>query len=426
VLKILTKTGPLSVSLLGSSGGVARAILAILNKSIQDKNDPLHPIISKSRLHLIDINQKDKKYYDQLFPNLAGNIKLHQLDLKDTTIFKEHLKQTNTKIVIDVSWADTIEMLNCCNELGVYYLNSALENTEVDEDEELYGFPLAERYFRFEDNKEDLIANTKAIVCSGMNPGVVQWMALKLMKENPGKKPLACYIVEHDNSFFKDKKLIKPNTLYTSWSVECFLDEAILSYPMFVDHHLQHYFYEEVYAMEFKVKLGEKEFYGCLMPHEEVITLGEIFDMEIGFIYRVNEYTTKIIRDNLDDVDVLWDWNQQVIDPDIGEVEGEDLIGVLLVYEDMEKFMYNVMKSSEIYPKFKTNATYFQVACGIYAGLASLILDDVPLGIYYVDDLLLNTESKYGEYLTYHMTDFVKGENKGSDGLLHKRLKWIE
>lgn len=422
---MLDGTGSFSISILGSSGGVAKAVLAILNQSAQDKNDPMYPIISTSQLHLIDIKQKDKEYYDQLFPNLADKIKIHQLDLKDVSHFQQHLKKTKTKVVIDVSWADTIEMMKCCNELGVFYINSALENTEVDEDESLYGFPLTERYIRFEDSKKNL-TNMKAIVGSGMNPGVLQWMAIKLINENPDQKPLACYIVEHDDSFFKDKTLIKPNTLYTSWSVECFLDEAILCYPMFVHHHLPHYFYEEVYAMEYKVRLGQKEFYGCLMPHEEVITLGKLFDMQWGFIYRVNEYTTESIRNNLANVDVLWDWNQQLLDPDVGEIEGEDLVGVLLVYEDSEKYIYNVMKSSEIYPKFKTNATYYQVACGIYAALASIILDDLPLGIYYVDELLLNTESKYGGYLTYHMTDFVTGENKDSDGLLHQRLKWIE
>lgn len=316
-------------------------------------------------------------------------------------------------------------MLNCCNELGVLYVNSALENTQVDEDESLYGFPLSERYSRYEASKNDF-NNTTAIVCSGMNPGVVQWMALKLMQENPDQKPLACYIVEHDTSFFADQTLIEPNTIYTSWSVECFLDEAILSYPMFAHHHLPHYFYQEVYAMEFKVRLGDKEFYGCLMPHEEVYTLGKLFDIQLGFIYRVSEFTTELIRNNLDHVDDLWDWNQRLINPEKGEVEGEDLVGVLLVYEDMEKFMYNSMKSSDIYPQYKTSATYFQVACGIYAGLASLILDDIPKDIFYVDELLLNSESKYGEYLTYHMTDFVTGENKDSDGLLHQRLKWTE
>ncbi|WHY56056.1 saccharopine dehydrogenase NADP-binding domain-containing protein [Peribacillus simplex] len=422
---MLNGTSSFSISILGSSGGVAKAVLAILNQSAQDKNDPMYPIISISQLHLIDIKQKDKEYYDQLFLNLADKIKISQLDLTDVSHFQKHLKRTKTKVVIDVSWADTIEMMKCCNELGVFYINSALENTEVDEDESLYGFPLTERYIRFEDSKKNL-TNMKAIVGSGMNPGVVQWMAIKLINENPDRKPLACYIVEHDDSFFKDKTLIKPNTLYTSWSVECFLDEAILSYPMFVHHHLPQYFYEKVYAMEYKVRLGQKEFYGCLMPHEEVITLGKLFDMQLGFIYRVNEYTTESIRNNLANVDVLWDWNQQLLDPDIGEIEGEDLVGVLLVYEDSEKYIYNVMKSSEIYPKFKTNATYFQVACGIYAAMASIILDDLSLGIYYVDELLFNTKSKYGGYLTYHMTDFVTGENKGSDGLLHQRLKWIE
>ncbi|MEH7108120.1 S-adenosylmethionine decarboxylase related protein [Bacillus sp. JJ1764] len=418
-------TSPLAISILGCSGGVAKAVLAILNHSASDKNDPLYPILSHAQLHLIDLKPKSQNYYNQLFPNFKGKMKLHHLDLRDLNRFRKHLENTKTKIVIDVAWADTLEMLSCCNDLGVFYINSALENTEVDEDESLYGFPLTERYNRYEARKK-VFTNTKAIVCSGMNPGVVQWMAFKLMKENKDKKPLACYIVEHDNSFFTDKTSIDPNTIYTSWSVECFLDEAILSYPMFSHHHLLHYWYENVYDMEFKVKLGEREFYGCLMPHEEVITLGTLHDMQIGFIYRVNEHTTELIRNHLDHVDDLWDWNQQLIDPEVGEVEGEDLVGVLLVYEDEEKFIYNVMKSSEIYPKFKTNATYFQVACGIYAGLSSLILDDFPLGIYYVDELLYNTESKFGQYLTYHMTNFVTGENKGSDGLLHQRLKWVK
>lgn len=413
------------ISLLGSAGGVARAVLSLLNQAVRDKNDPLYPLLRKAKLHLIDNQQKDIDYYDDLFPNLKGKIKVHELDLADTSKFREHLKSSKTKLVIDVSWADTIEMLSCCNDLGVFYVNSALENTEVDEDERLYGFPLTERYLRFK-NKKSEFTRTKAIVCSGMNPGVVQWMAIALMKENPDKTPLACYIVEHDTSFFTDTSIVEPNTIYTSWSVECFLDEAILSYPMFVKHRMPHYFYEEVYGLEFKVSLGDKQFYGCLMPHEEVITLGELYDMEIGFIYRVNEHTTELIRDQLADVDVLWDWNQKIITPSEGEVTGEDLIGVLLVYPDHEIYRYNSMKSSDIYPQYKTNATYYQVACGIYAGAASLLLDDLPISTYYVDELLLDTESKYGDYLTYHMKEFVTGENISSDGLLHQRLRWIK
>jgi homospermidine synthase len=410
------------ITVLGSCGGVARALLATLNQAVKDQNNPIYPFLKKSMLHLVDLNQKNSNYYRTFFPNLSDQIVLYQLDLRNVGLFKKYLQKTNTSIVIDVSWADTTEMLSCCNELGIGYVNSALENTLVDEDESLYGFPLTERYLRFEE-KKPTFKNTKAIVCSGMNPGVVQWMALKLMRKNPQQKPKACYIVENDTSFFTNKNLIKPKTIYSSWSVECFLDEAILSYPMFSQHRELSYLYEDVYALEYKVKLGRKEFYGCLMPHEEVITLGKLFDMEVGFIYRVNDYTTKLIRSNLSSVDDLWNWKQELIDPLKGEVSGEDLVGVLLVYKDHEKYMYNVMKSNRIFPKYKTSATYFQVACGVYAGLASLIKDPLPRGVFYVDELLLRTKSKYGKYLTYYMDEFVIGENKKTDGFLHERMK---
>jgi hypothetical protein len=83
--------------------------------------------------------------------------------------------------------------------------------------------------------------------------------------------------------------------------------------------------------------------------------------------------------------------------------------------------MYNTMSNKRIYAEFGTNATYFQVACGIYGGISSLLLDDIPSGVYWVDELLLQTDSDYGKYLSYYMKDFVLGENNGSDGLLLDR-----
>ena len=36
------------------------------------------------------------------------------------------------------------------------------------------------------------------------------------------------------------------------------LDEAIWSYPMYMSHHRPLYFYEDVYASEYKVKLEKR------------------------------------------------------------------------------------------------------------------------------------------------------------------------
>jgi hypothetical protein len=42
-----------------------------------------------------------------------------------------------------------------------------------------------------------------------------------------------------------------------------------------------------------------------------------------------------------------------------------------------------------------------------------------------VDELLLKTNSHYGKYLKYYMTEFITGENQQTDGLLLQRMKRI-
>lgn len=411
------------ITLLGSAGGVANGILSILNNSVQDEQDPIHHEINNCIIHLIDHNPKEASFFHQSYPHLKNLFVFHEFNLKDTERFINHLKSTQTTIVIDLSWADSIEMIQCCDQLGVNYVNTALENTMIDENEEQYeGFGLIERFRQLEKHK-DTFLNSIAIIGSGMNPGVVQWMALELLKTDPSEnQPIGCYIVEHDNSFYKNRNLAKKNVIYTTWSPECFLDEAILSFPMFMKHHNPLFFYEKVYDLEFKVTLGSKQFYGCLMPHEEVYTLCKLYDMEGGFLYKVNDHTTNLIRANLDNMDSLWDYEMKVLDPQDAALNGEDLVGVLLVYPDKERYMYNVLSNEAIYSKYKTNATYFQVACGVYASLSVLLLDQLPKGAYYVDELLLKTENHYGNYLTHYMTDFVTGENQQTDGLLHQRM----
>lgn len=411
----------LVLSILGSGGGVAKSILSIINKAYVDENDPINKIISMCKLHLIDKEQKELSYYESHFPNIKNKITLHQFDVNNYQVFKTHLKESNTTIVIDISFADTVDTLKCCNELGVIYINSAFESIEVDEDESLAGFSLQERYEIFEKNRKNF-NNTLAIICSEMNPGVVQWMAIELMNKYHKYKPKACYIVENDTSFFKDNSLIDKDTIYTTWYPEGFLDEAIYSYPTFMKRHRALFLYKEVYELEFKVTLGKKFFYGCLMPHEEAITLGKMYDMEVGFIYKINDHTTNLIKENIKDLDSLWNRKMVVLDPEVSPLIGDDLVGVLLVLDDKEVYMYNKLNNEKTYKKYGTNATYHQVACGLYGALASVLLDSLPKGIYYIDELLNKTNSKYGEYLSYHLKEFEFGENKHSDGDLLDRM----
>ena len=161
------------------------------------------------------------------------------------------------------------------------------------------------------------------------------------------------------------------------------------------------------------------------MPHEEAITLGKMYNMETGFIYKVNEHTTNLIKSYLDNIDKLWSQPMEVLDLEKAVLKGEDLVGVLLVYENKEVFMYNALSNKDIYEKYKTNATYHQVASGVYGALASILNDNIPQGIYYIEQLLEKCNSNYGKYLSYHLGECIIGENNNSDGNLLNRMREI-
>ncbi|EFM10390.1 conserved hypothetical protein [Paenibacillus curdlanolyticus YK9] len=412
---------PFAITVLGSSGGVARALLTLFEHSLLDEHSPLHACLANSRIHGIDREQKPRSYYRSFAPELSARLKLHQLDLTDAESLKEHCVRTNTQLVIDLSWADTRSMIACCDELGISYVNTALEDEEVDEEPELETTSLLERIDRF-DAAESTYKRVKAIVCSGMNPGVVQWMAVELMKENPDKKPRAIYVVEKDDTFYEDPSLVKPNTVYVTWSPECFLEEAVSNFPVYSIGETTYMIYGNVYDREYEVRMGDITFSGCIMAHEETIALAEDYEVESAFIYRVNDYTTEQIYDNLDDTDELWKYDQKLLHPDDGKLVGGDLIGVLIVYDDHERYMYNHVTNEEAYAEFKTNATYLQVASGVYAAASVLVLDSVESGVHWVHDLAEAADSRYGDYVMYYLREFVTGTNDSTDGMLLQRV----
>ena len=413
----------LVMTILGSAGGLARPLLALLNKASQDQHDPLHQKLYNSTFHLIDYKQSSLDYYQSICPNLIHRIKIHQIDLKDTIIVRNYLKRSHTSIVIDVSLADTVEMLDCCNQLGIHYVNSALENIYIhDHANDYQGFPLIERLHFFEKYKQDY-ANLKAIICSGMNPGVVQWMAIELINSYPNEQPLACLIVEHDSSFLIPRTAAKQNVVYTTRLPEDFLKLAIQSFPMFMKNKTPLFLYEQVFDLEFRATLGDKQFHGCLLPNEAVYFLCKQFNMEGGYLYKVNDHTKSLIRENLNHPDKIWKLNREVLDPLQSPLDGENLVGVLLVYPDKERFMYHVLSNEVLMERYKTNAAYFQAASGLYAALAVILNDSLANGVYSVDELLLQTNNHYGQYLSYNLTEFVWGENAQTDGLLLERMK---
>ncbi|MCQ6562464.1 S-adenosylmethionine decarboxylase related protein [Paenibacillus mendelii] len=385
----------LIIALLGSGGGVAKAFLALLNRSAGDSSSPLHTLLANYRIHCVDIKQRPKSYYHEHCPLLIPDMSLHSLDANDTTRLKRLLRRVGASLVVDLSWADTTSVLSVCDELGIAYANTALENTAVDEMPELEGFTLIERSLRFEETRGGF-TRVKAIIGSGMNPGIVQWMALKMKNMYPAEQPIGCYIAETDDTFYADAGRMEERTIYSTWSPECFLDEALLNYPMLVTNGVPLFLYHHVYDVRFRVKMGSLLFHGCLMPHEESLTLSRLLGVESGFIYKVSDQVTSLLRQHREDSDDLWTWHHQVLDPNDAPLDGADLVGILLVYPNKERYMYNVMRSDSIAPIYGTNATYLQVACGIYGAVCTLMLDKLDNGVYWVDEFCWDKRAVMG------------------------------
>lgn len=99
------------ISIFGSSGGVARAVLSILNRSVSDVHDPIHDYLTHCQIHLVDLKKKQLDYYKTYAPNLVDRLSLHKLDLKNIEAVRQYLIGTRTSLIIDVSWANTVEML---------------------------------------------------------------------------------------------------------------------------------------------------------------------------------------------------------------------------------------------------------------------------------------------------------------------------
>ena len=78
----------LSITLLGSAGGAAKAVLAILNQAIANEKDPIYKVLKNAKFHLVDIKQKDRNYYDELFSNLKDQLYLYEINLQNVVEFK--------------------------------------------------------------------------------------------------------------------------------------------------------------------------------------------------------------------------------------------------------------------------------------------------------------------------------------------------
>ncbi len=377
-----------NLMILGASGGLANAVLHSL----------VHHRNLFNRLILVDKNKKliTNSYLDH--QNLKYSF-IHK-ELKSGRMDEYHklLKKHKIDLVIDVTDALTIPIIETTNNAGIDYIN-----TSINDDNKTSPELISEIF-----SKRDSWKEARSILCSGMNPGNVNmWIRYGIEKFG---LPQEIVHFEYDTSMSRKEKAM------ITWSVHEFLVEDIrdpggvvlgkdkvkLLFPNALAHQV------DMKPILSPILRLEKYPKGCPVVHEENLTIGFKYNVPSKFIYAVHPKTMEALIKIYKKKKNIYLTDLQKGDNTTTILDGSDNIGVLLKYKNKKVYYLNSIANTSV---VGTNATYTQVVVGVFAALFVLLFDQLPKGTYFVEDLY---ETHYKNYMfdNMHVQEFVFNSDK--------------
>jgi len=292
------------------------------------------------------------------------------------------LKKYAPYIVIDLTYLDTIPLLQATNAAGISYLNTALCDCKKKSDELVaYVFP-----------RKKKICRAPHILCSGMNPGVMNM----LVQQGIEKYGVPEHIIHFEYDTSRLPRARKP---MITWSPHEFLAETIEDPGGIV---LGRNKVQRLYpnALENRVSLRD-----VLSPlrslatypeamsvlHDENLTIAQKYNIPSQFLYALHPATMQKI------INICKKKKPKPDDFVLGDntlhrLQGTDMIGVLLQYKNKRVYYTNTVANTEVQG---TNATYFQVSVGVMAAVQALLSGKIKKGVHFVEDLHAPHYQKY-------------------------------
>ena len=294
---------------------------------------------------------------------------------KSTLSYHRLLKEHSVSIVLDLTDADSLPLLEATNNAGVSYLNTSL-NTET-----MTTFEIVSNVYK----RRKTFNKASHILCAGMNPGIVN-MWVRHGIEHYGV-PQEIVHFEYDTSRICGKR----HPLIT-WSIHEFLMEAVL-WPggVMQGKDAVKYFYPNALENGIDMKpilqplfTVDKYPKGFPVLHEENVSLAQRYNIPSKFVYAINMETMKALISRYEKTGKVNHHDLVLADNVTAVLEGADSIGVLLEYSDKKVYYFNTLPNIAI---IGSNATYTQVAIGVCAALFTLVFDKLKNGVYFVEDL---------------------------------------
>ncbi len=383
--------------ILGANGNISHAALTYL------KN---HRHLFET-LTLLDQHDFKKTSFVSLEDLDAKYVKLHVTEAT-AKAFTKMLKDRKINLILDLSDIDTKFVSDLIFDYGkASYICLGFSTASF--------FPLGEALnLWIDERKKAPKPKMPHIFFTGMNPGTVNaWAAIGMKKFGVPKEITE---FEYDTSRFMKHHKEKMVT----WCVPEFVVELVTDPAEIIlgDHKIKSMypnglFYTEdlepLFSPIWKLAKYPK---GCVVTHEECITLSNKLDIPSRFIYTVNQETMDFIRKTYEEKGMIEDKDLVLGNNTTDPLTGSDNIALRLDYHDKAVYYFNSTANEDLK---ECSGTDYQVCVGVYAALFTLLTGDLKPGIHYTEDLL---DTLFPKFLTDNMMiqEFVF--EKAKDGSL--------
>ena len=370
---------PTRALIIGSNGGVGRAVLSLLRRS-------------RPGLRLME--GTDEIFLADREPTLVSGIPSNWKVLPPTPVespeeLERLVREHRLTQVVDLSSIDTIDATRICDEAGASFLCTSIEEWPGRE-----SVPTDEAIARLKPPHRPELTERRHLVGSGANPGIVNalvFAAIEELANRVGVEPTIEALDLHSILVTEEDTTREPGVGYDddvfpmTWSPGHCLEELfeprafVARQGAIVD--LAHRPTERTY----RVRCGDRLIDGMVVPHEETKTLAwRLAGVEFAFVYRIPAAARHALEAR-PDWDATSPWrHHRLLPPTARLLEGEDRVGVLLCSRQFGEFWMGFATDVEKGRPHGTNATQLQVAAGVLAGWAQL--GGAP-GIHFVEDL---------------------------------------
>jgi homospermidine synthase len=369
---------PRKVLMIGASGGVGRATLALLD------GHPLGRSLLPAGSELLLLDREPDRAQTPV-PACARWLPAQPIARREDLI--DLLGEHRPDLVVELGTVGTFDCMTACAQFGASYLTTTYDVWPPDVERCM----LRSRALF---DPPDIDAGVH-LLCMGMNPGLVNLLVARGLQElasRSGRAPslaaleLSAVLFTELDETTTARDELPSATFCSTWSPEGCLSEMLEPTAMLtlageitdLDHAPHRALYE--------ARCGHELIRGHIVPHEEIVSLTTMYPtIDLAYVYRLAPAAAAVLAAMPERAAADWPTHRLYPPNHLDDLRGFSRIGALLCSRDLGELWLGWQTSIEAAREYGTNATLLQVAAGVIAGWTEL--DRSAPGVYLPEDL---------------------------------------